>query len=186
MNTTTPGDRGDYEAAINALIDGELDEREAAALKAAADGDPALARAIVDAWNLQKGLDGLQLEHPPARLTRRLRRIPAEQRRAGGWSPRPRRIAVGATASVALAAFAMMMTSTRSGPEPGVPDPAELARVEAARRDLAIAFHYLDKVGERTGRHLGGVLHDDLAEPVTESLIRHMPYTGTSRKEENS
>lgn len=175
--------RDDYEAAINALIDGELDEGRAAELRAAAEADPALARAIVDAWNLQRGLDELRLERAPARLARRLRRIPAAERRAVRANPWPWRLAAGGFASVVLVAFAMMMSGT---PGPAAPEMSEQAKVEAARRDLAIAFHYLARVGDRTGARIGDVLQDGVADPVTENLTRHMPYTETVREEDPS
>jgi hypothetical protein len=186
MNSRPPGDRADYETAINALIDGELDAVAAAELKAAAAGDRVLAQAIVDAWRLQKGLDELRLERAPSTLRQALKRIPREQSRAGATSAWPRRLAAGAFASVVLVAFAMMMATSKERPATGDPDAGELARVEAARRDLAIAFHYLDKVGSRTGDRIHNVLHEQVAEPVTEQISRHLPYTEQSRKEEHS
>ena len=42
-------DMNDWEAQINALLDGELDDIAADELKAAAEGDQALARAIIEA-----------------------------------------------------------------------------------------------------------------------------------------
>lgn len=185
MTNIGPGSREEYEAAINALIDGELDEAGTAVLRAAAAADPGLAQAIVDAWRLQQGLEELRLERAPARLTRRLRRIPAGQRPAAAGRRWPR-FAAGALAGVALVAFAMLMITTPKQPADPVPAPDELAQAEAARRDLAIAFHYLDKVGALTGRHIRDALHDGVAEPVTDEVSRHMPYTGHSRKEEHS
>lgn len=180
MNSQGPGDRTDYEAAINALIDGELDEAERAALKAAAADDPVLARAIVDAWRLQAGLDELRLERTPPALARRLRRIPRARRRTDRMTPW-RRLAFAGLGSAALAAFAMMMTTGREptgGPAAGL---ADRQRVQQARRDLAVAFHYLDRAGALAGRHLQGVLHDEVAEPVTGPFSRNLPFTEQSR-----
>lgn len=190
MNTNSPGDRPDdetaCEAAINALIDGDLDASGRAALKAAAADDPELAQAIVDAWRLQEGLDELRLERAPSRLTRRLLRIPKQQRRASVRWFWPRRVAAGVFASAALAAFAMMMVSAPEQPGRGPLDAAERVRAEAARRELRIAFHYLEKAGARAGLHVRGALHDAIAEPVTERLYENIPYTGQSREEEPS
>lgn len=190
MNTNIPGDRDPdeptYEAAINALIDGELDASGRAALKTAAAKDPQLAQAIVDAWRLQAGLDELRLERAPRRLTRRLRQIPKQHGRASARHVWPRRLAVGAFASAVLAAFAMMMVSAPEQPDRAALDAAELARAEAARRELEIAFRYLDEAGERAGRHVRSALHDAIAEPVTERIYENIPYTEQSREEEPS
>ncbi|MEJ8568757.1 hypothetical protein [Elongatibacter sediminis] len=183
MNSDTPGNRVDHEAAINALIDGELDEAGIERLRAAAADDRALAQAIVDAWRLQKSLDDLQLERAPSRLSRKLRRIPREQRRARvAW---PRRVAAGAFASAVLAAFAMMMTVGDPSGEDAL-DTEQQARAASAARDLAIAFHYLDKVGLRAGNRIQSVLADEVAEPVTRNFSRHLPYTEQARKEKHS
>lgn len=185
MTSESRPDPAEYEAAIDALIDGELDQAGTEALETAAAADPALAQAIVEARRLRQGLDGLRLERTPARLRRRLRRIPAGQRRASGRRVWPR-FAAGAFATAALAAFAMLMVTAPEPPAAGARADSDLARVEAARRDLAIAFHYLDKIGARTGEHIRQALHDGVAEPVTGEVSRHLPYTGQSRKEEHS
>ena len=47
-------DMNDWEDQINALLDGELDDAQADALKGAAEQDQALARAIIEAYQLQQ------------------------------------------------------------------------------------------------------------------------------------
>lgn len=191
QDTNTPGDQ---EAAINALLDGELDELAAAQLKARAAEDISLSQAIIDAWQLQRALENLPLEKAPASLSRRLRLIPRQQARRSRlpvfgmprWA-----VAVG-LASVALVAVAMMMSGPAGDgqvtkvPQHAIALPADdAARVEQAKRDLAVAFHYLDKTGFRVARQMNEVLNREVAEPLKDELNQRMPLTGHTRKEEN-
>jgi len=183
----------DWEKQINALLDGELDAASAEGLEAAAAQDSDLARLIVDAWNLRKNMDQLQLERAPASLRRKLRRIPRQHRLAN-----PRRVRVlpgwvlaGGAAAIVLVAVAMMMgkpagqavMNPSSGASLGASD---AVRAEQARRELAIAFYYLDKVGLRVEQQIHGVLNDELSAPVKDNLSKHMPYTGRSHKEKRA
>ena len=70
----------DWEDQVNALMDGELDDSEARNLKSLVDGDSALARAIIEAYQLQRVLAAIPAEQAPASLRRKLRRIPARHR----------------------------------------------------------------------------------------------------------
>ena len=182
----------DRETEINALLDGELDDARTAALKAAAAEDSALAQAIVSAWQLQKSLDQLKLEKAPASLTRRLRRIPGEHSdgwRSGftGW---PRWAAAAGFASLVLVVAVVL--NWPAPPAPGAPAPvqtasqAELEQVRQARRDLQVAFYYLDKAGLKVGKEIQGVLSDELSEPVKENLLKHVPYSEPPRKEKHA
>jgi anti-sigma factor RsiW len=198
MSKNEPNDFSDREAQINALLDGELDAEATAELKAAAAEDSRLAQAIVEAWQLQKGMDDLRLEKAPARLTRALKRIPREQKAASrkAWLGVPRWAAATGLASVCAVALAMMMNL--SGPAPGdapsvpqvVSGPDQLRgdelRAEQARQDLVIAFHYLDKAGFRVGKEIHEVLQGEIAAPVKDNLIKHIPYTEQSRKEKQA
>jgi len=220
MNTRDPGKPGaseahdhkagddeaqELESRINALLDGELDPAAEEALKAAAREDDRLAQAIVAAWQLRDGLDHLAIEKAPARLRRRLQRIPLEQGEtpvrsafgSAGWA-----LAVGVVA-VAAVALALVMdpqvgeapdagprvagnesqdNSTQPDFHPGV-EPADVA---AARRDLAIAFSYLDKAGLRTSREIRAVLKEELASPIKDNLSRHIPYMAQATKEKHA
>ena len=196
MSTNDPGkpdskEPQTYEAQINALLEGELDPAAAEALKAAAREDSQLAQAIVAAWQLRESLDQLAFEKAPASLSRRLKRIPLEHggnpaRTAfglPGWA-----LSVGVVA-VAAVALALVMDPMPTGTEPtasqtgATPDAAEVA---AARRDLAIAFSYLDKAGLRTSREIRAVLHEELAAPVKDNLSRHIPYMAQATKEKHA
>jgi len=203
QDTEHPEDR---ETRINALLDGELDDAGSAALKAAAGVDRVLARALVDAWQLQRSMDELRLERAPAALRHKLRRIPLEHSNTGrlafGQPPRarlPRALAGG----VALAAVVVLSLVLRPqnippigqlpvGTDQALAAPAgdsaqvEQARVEQARRDLKIAFHYLDKTGFRVGQQISEVLNDEVSIPIKENLLKTIPYTGQRAHKEKS
>jgi len=181
----------DWEAEINALLEGELDQAAAEALKAAAAEDSRLAAAIVEAWQLQKSMDELQLEKVPPSLRRQLRRIPRQHRRASrkpwlglnGWLP------AGAMAAVVLIALALVFgrPGGTAGPQPNAARKGvDMAQVEQARRELATAFRYLDKVGLRVGQEIQAELNDELSDPIKDNLSKHLPYTGQSQKEKHA
>jgi len=193
MSGQGPANPIDWEDKINALLDGALDEASAEALKSAAKADSALARAIVDAWQLQKGMDQLALEKAPASLRRKLRRIPHEHKAA----PRrpllalPRWVLAGSLASLALIAVVLVLRPpagqavTATGPV--VKQTAgESAQAAQARRELAIAFYYFDKVGSRVGRQIHQELNEELSAPIKENLSKHLPYTGQAYKEKHA
>jgi len=194
MSGQIPAIPKDWESEINALLDGALDEASAEALKTAAARDPVLAQAIVEAWQLQKTLDQLQLQKAPVSLRRKLRRIPLEQGAARRHRVLglPRWALAGGLASVALVAVAMMMMSgpagqgpTNTAPTAASDNAGDAARVMETRRELLIAFHYLDKVGLRVEQEIHQVLNEELSAPVTENLSEHMPYSGQSHKEKH-
>lgn len=80
-----------WEARINALLDGELDQKEVAALKREAERDARLAQAIIDAHALQARFDELEIERAPASLRAQLAKIPrAEKQQSPRWFGFPR------------------------------------------------------------------------------------------------
>jgi len=156
-------DMKDWEEQINALLDGELDDAGAEALKAAAEGDQRLAAAIVEAYQLQQALARLPAERAPDSLRRKLRRIPREHG-TPWWAvlAQPRWVAV-----TAVLAIATVTAVTQIGPRQ--PSEAEIAQ---ARHDLAIAFAYLDKVGERTGLEIQHTVNEGMSESVTSPMVK--------------
>jgi anti-sigma factor RsiW len=170
MNERLP----EWESQVNALLDGELDEVSTEALKRAAAEDRELARAIIEAYELQRDMDQIGLEVAPASLRKKLRRIPREQRIS--W--RPQRWAL-ATAMAAVPLLAISITLM----QPSQPSAAE---VEQARQDLAVAFAYIDKVGSRTGGVLQSILSTELQHGVTDNISKHIPYTEPSTEEKSS
>jgi len=202
MTGKGPMNPNEYEAAINALLDGELDQEASEALKEGARDDAALAQAIIQAWQLQRSMEQLEVEKAPPSLRRKLRRIPRERGR--GWSQLvwglPRWAVAAAVVSVAVLALAVTLgrpdhgpapapveKQLSSNPAPGLePARAEEARAEEARRELEIAFYYLDKAGLRVGREINEVLYEEISEPVKDNLTKHIPYTAQSRKEKHA
>ncbi len=65
-----------WEDLINALMDGELSAADAELLKAEASDDRELARAIIEAYQLQQAMDDIHVERAPDSLRKRLRAIP--------------------------------------------------------------------------------------------------------------
>ena len=113
MSGQGPANPRDWEKEIDALLEGALNGAEVEALKAAATADTELANAIAEAWRLQDTLDQLRLERAPVSLRRKLRRIPRRYGKAARsrvWVF-PRWVVAGGLTTVALLAFAMMMSN---------------------------------------------------------------------------
>ena len=195
----TPVDPEDalYESRINALLEGELTPEEAEALKAAARKDSRLAEAIVAAWQLQESLDRLSIEKAPASLRQRLQRIPAEYGEPevrsgfglGRWALSLGVVAIAAVSLTLVLEPKNSETASPGGPGQvaGQPDQAAMPdEVAEARRELAIAFHYLDKAGLRTSREIRSVLSEELAAPVKDNLWKHLPYMPQGSKEKQA
>ena len=166
-----------WEYQINALLDGELDEAGAEALKAEATDDRELARRIVEAYQLQQLMQGLHVEKAPAGLSKRLNAIPREQRpapelkaRFGFLQPRW----VMALAAVPLAIITLNLV------QPDRPTDSEIAQ---ARQDLAIAFAYLDKAGQFTGREIESTVGDTMSDAIAGSMIRNIKSQKQTSKE---
>jgi hypothetical protein len=132
-------------------------------------------------------LEQLTLEKAPASLSFRLNRIPEEEsrkerRKASRWSwlkvrPFPRWVLAPAFAAVPLLIAVVIMMQPRQ------PSPAE---IQQARQDLAVAFAYIDKVGQLTGTEIQSVLGAELRHSVKGPLSEHMRFTKQSLKEETT
>lgn len=164
-------DLKDWEAQINDLLDGELSDQDAGALKGAAEQDQSLARAIIEAYQLQQALAQMPVEAAPASLRRKLSRIPKEQARAERGPGFTLRWA-GALAAIPLA---IVIAVTQLGPQE--PSAAEIAQAE---EDLRIALAYLGKVGRRTGLEIESQVSGGVNEAVTDTLFKtideQMPF----------
>jgi len=139
----------------------------------------------IEAWESQidSMMEQLTVEKAPASLSRRLKRIPREERRKENrWSwlmpgQLPQWALAPAFAAVPLLVLAFVLMQ---------PQQPSAADVEQARQDLAIAFAYLDKVGYRTGNEIQNVLGGELRHSVKDNLSEHIPFTEQSRKEETT
>ena len=176
MNEYAKKPDGNWEKQINALLDGELDKADADKLKSAATDDRELARAIVEAYQLQRAMDEIHVERAPASLSKRLLAIPDEQKTASrfDWF-QPRWAMALAVIPLVVITFNMM--------QPDTPSASEIAK---ARQDLAIAFAYLDKAGRMTGREIESTVGRTIADAVTGSVNRAIKLQNDSFKEKKA
>ncbi|MCH7506106.1 MAG: hypothetical protein IID60_02220 [Proteobacteria bacterium] len=174
MTSKNVDDLPAWESQVNALLDNELDEASTDALKQAASEDHELARAIIEAYQLQRSMDSIAVEQAPASLRRKLRNIPRNNRQS---RPPYRWVMATAMASIALLAISLVLIQPRQ--------PSQ-ADVEQARQDLAVAFNYIDKIGHMTGDRIHSVLASQLHNGVTGNISKHFPFTEQSLKEENT
>ncbi len=165
-----------WEDRINALLDGELSTADADLLKAEASDDRNLARAIVEAYQLQQAMDEIHVERAPASLRKRLRTIPREQRPAPVFKLfQPRWAAALAVVPLVLIAVSVM--------RPDTPSASEIAQ---ARQELAIAFAYLDKAGVMTGREIESKVGQTMANAVTGSVNKAIKSQNLTSKEKQA
>jgi hypothetical protein len=177
-----------WEDQINALLDGELSSEDAELLKVEATDDRDLARAIVEAYQLQQAMDTVHVERAPASLTKRLRAIPREQRPTPKFSllqPLWAIAQAGLSAGfrpklLALAAIVPLILITVSLMQPKTPSAQE---IEQARQDLAVAFAYLDKAGQFTGREIESAVGNTMSDAIAGSVIRTIKSQNETSKE---
>ena len=162
-----------WEDRINALLDGELSGTDAEALKTEATDDRALARAIIEAYQLQQAMDEVRVERAPASLRKRLNAIPREQRAETGLRLFQPRWAM-ALAAVPLAIIAVNLM------QPATPTADELAK---ARQELAIAFAYLDRAGNITGREIESKIGHTMADALSGSVNKTIKLQNENSKE---
>jgi anti-sigma factor RsiW len=151
-----------WEERINALLDGELSAADAGLLKAEATDDRDLARAIVEAYQLQQAMDAVTVERAPDSLRKSLRAIPRKHRTAPTFRLFQLRWAT-AVAAIPLLLIAVSLM------RPDTPSDSEIAQ---ARQELAIAFAYLDKAGAMTGHEIESSVGQTMANAMTGSVNR--------------
>ena len=165
-----------WEEQINALLDGELSSTDADLLKEKATDDRDLARAIIEAYQLQKAMDAIRVERAPDSLRKRLRAIPRQHRSAPVFRIlQPRWV-------LALAAIPLVIFSV-SLMQPEEPSVQEIAK---ARHDLAIAFAYLDKAGQFTGREIETTVGNTMSDAIAGSVIRNIKSQNENSKEKEA
>ena len=165
-----------WEEQINALLDGDLSARDAELLKTEATDDRELARAIVEAYQLQQAMGQVHVERAPRSLTKRLNAIPREHRKRPSFSLLQPRWAM-ALAAVPLVVIAVSLM------RPDTPSASEIAQ---ARQELAIAFAYLDKAGAITGREIESTVGHTMANAVTGSVNKVIQSPNLTSKEKEA
>jgi len=165
-----------WEDRINALLDGELSASDAELLKTEAGSHQELAKAIVEAYQLQQAMDSIRVERAPDRLRKRLRAIPREHRPARSirWL-QPRWAMALAVIPLVIIAVSMM--------QPHKPSASEVAK---ARQELAIAFAYLDKAAAITSREIETTVGQTMADAVTDSVDRAIKTQSSDAKEKKA
>jgi len=161
------------EERINALLDGELSPDDADRLKAEATDDHELARAIIEAYQLQQAMDTVNVERAPDSLRKKLRAIPAEQKPNPFFAIFQPRWAA-ALASIPLVIIALTLI------QPDTPTEREVAQ---AREEMAIAFAYLDRAGVITGRQIESKVGQTMADAVTGSVNKAIQSQNLTSKE---
>lgn len=180
--TENSHDKEYWEARINALLDGDLDQAESEDLKWAATNDQELARAIVDAYQLQRAMEHVSVEKAPASLTRKLKRIPARNRPV---YMQPRWVTAFAVVPLLIIAVALMRApqspveqvqqtngQTASVDAAGI-DPV---KAEQAIQDLAVAFAYIDMVSDRTSNRIESELGNEMSQAVAGTIFKSIQH----------
>ena len=160
------------EERINALLDGDLNPDEAERLKAMAKQDEDLMRAIVEAYQLQRAMEQVQVEKASASLRRRLKQIP--------WQNRPVYLQPRWVAAFAIVPLMIIVVALMRSPEPPATqiDQAHFnqARVEQARQDLAVAFAYIDQVSDRTSNIIESEVGGEMSNAVAGSIFKSIQH----------
>ena len=165
-----------WEDRINALLDGELSADDAELLKTEASDNRKLARAIVEAYQLQQVMDTIHVERAPDSLRKRLRSIPREQRKTRKLNLfQPRWVAALAAIPLVLITVTLMRPTT----------PSE-ADVLKARQEMAIAFAYLDKAGVVTRREIESSVGHTVANAITGSVNKAIQSQNIYSKEKEA
>ena len=163
-----------WEDQINALLDGELSVDDADVLKAEATDDRELARAIVEAYQLQQVMETVHVERAPASLTKRLQAIPRQQK--------PKFRLLQPRWAMALAAIPLVVI-TFSMMRPETPSAGDVAQ---ARQEMAVAFAYLDRAGVITGREIESTVGHTMANAVTGSVNKAIKSQNLNSKEKQA
>jgi len=174
----------EWEDQINALLDGDLNDAQAEQLKAAASSDQLLARAIIEAYQLQQALAAIPQQRAPASLRRKLAEIPQQEQRleraAGRWWWRPpQRMGTWAIALVAIPM--MVITFNQMGPKE--PSAADIAQ---AQQELIVALSYLEKVSHKARQEIGDTVNREIRQNVNENMTKALHEPFEFNKERNT
>ena len=162
----------EWEAQVNALLDGELDDQGALRLREAAGSDHQLSQAIIEAYQLQRALANIPTERAPDSLRRKLAAIPEQESRqrktGGGWWQQSWQVPRWAAAVVAIPLVVLAVNQTTEWFGPKEPSAAEIAQ---ARQELAVALSYLEKVSRKTSLEIGDTVNNEMRKTVNENMI---------------
>lgn len=166
------------EEKINALLDGELAAEETEKLKAEAESDHELARAIIEAYQLQRAMEHVGIEKAPASLRRSLKKIPRQNRSV---FLQPRWAMAFAAVPLVVISLALLQTGPETVPAVGqapagltqtAPESIDAAKIEQARRELEVAFAYIDLVSDKTSNRIESELGGEMTDAVAGSIFK--------------
>jgi anti-sigma factor RsiW len=161
MSKDSGTDNGEWEAQLDALLANELEPAAIRSLQARASGDETMTRALADASALRLAMAAMGTERAPARLRRKLRRIPRDQQSGHtNWYLRPAWIA-----GLALVPAVIVLIGPWGG------QPADTQAIARGRQDLGIALAYLDRTTLRASRQLEATINHTINDPVTRNLV---------------
>jgi hypothetical protein len=163
----------DREELINALIDGELDDVEVAALMAAAAREPELQRQLEQAQQLHEAIQCLPAQRTPRSLRRKLRRIGEEDK-----SERAAAIPWLRWGAIAAAIPLLLMVSLSDRQQ--TPSPAE---IEQGRRDLAVALGYLGRAGRKAALEIDGSISSGVVGSIRENTVQALRHQIDTQEE---
>ena len=170
---TAMNEETDWEQQINALIDGELNKDEVAALMTAAAQAPALQRQLEQAQQLQQALHNIPAQRAPRSLRKKLQQIGQEEgKQHAGFMPWWRWGAIAAAIPLLL----MVSLGDRS-------QSPSTAEIEQGRRDLAVALGYLGRAGQRTAMTIDGSISRDVVGSIRGNTV-HALRTQIDTQEE--
>jgi len=161
----TPQAEADWDAQINALIDGDLDENQTAALMAAAAQKPELLRDLEQAQQLQQlqqALYRMPAQRAPRSLRDKLRRIGQEH--SSRWSPSMAWWRWGAIAAAIPVLLVMNINDEQLAPS--------AMEIEQGRRDLAVALAYLEKAGQQAALEIDSSINSRVAGSIRDNSVQ--------------
>jgi len=141
---------GDFEDRLDAVLDGEADAVQLQRLRDLAADDSALAGKLALALEAREALRRMGQVKAPPLLAARLRRIPRSSRR---WLSHP--WGLGIAAGLLLATFAGLLNRG--------PSQREVLQI---RRDLAVAFTYLEKTSAQVSRETRRQITHSVEQPL--------------------
>ena len=158
----------DWEEQINALLEGELDHDESEALKSAATGDQELAKAIIEAYQLQRAMEHVSVERAPASLRKSLKKIPMQHRPV---IMQPRWAMAFAVVPILIVSVYLLNSQQPATIAPA-PVNSEMVKLEQAKQDLAVAFAYIEQVSGVTSNRIETELGGEMSDAVAGSIFR--------------
>ena len=157
MNQDRSDKPSDFEEQINALIDGELNDDQVAALLSLQARQPRLERDLARAQSLQQALSQIPTERAPHSLRHKLEQIGNSPAPGNNWW---RWAAVAAAVPLLLL---LMVPDQISGPS------AE--EIEQGRRDLALALAYLEKAQQQTVLEIGSSIDGAVVGSIRDNTL---------------